>query len=68
MNDSTHEDYDLIVAGLGIAGSMAAVAAGRLGLRVLAFDYGAFPGGVLTSSGTGPMMTFHAGELQSSGA
>lgn len=63
MNRETHS-YDLVVAGLGIAGSMAAVAAGRLGLRVLAFDYSAFPGGVLTSSGTGPMMTFHAGEKQ----
>lgn len=64
MNDSDTCIYDLVVAGLGIAGSMAAVAAGRLGLKVLAFDYGAFPGGVLTSSGTGPMMTFHAGKLQ----
>ncbi len=64
MNDSDSFAYDLVVAGLGIAGSMAAVAAGRLGLKVLAFDYGAFPGGVLTSSGTGPMMTFHAGDLQ----
>lgn len=64
MNDSDTYTYDLVVAGLGIAGSMAAVAAGRLGLKVLAFDYGAFPGGVLTSSGTGPMMTFHAGDLQ----
>ena len=64
MNEKSTYDYDLIVAGLGISGSMAATAAGRLGLRVLAFDYGAFPGGVLTSSGTGPMMTFHAGELQ----
>jgi hypothetical protein len=64
MNDTHRDEYDLVVAGLGIAGSMAAVAAGRLGLRVLAFDYGAFPGGVLTSAGTGPMMTFHAGGLQ----
>ncbi len=64
MNDSDSFAYDLVVAGLGISGSMAAVAAGRLGLKVLAFDYGAFPGGVLTSSGTGPMMTFHAGDLQ----
>jgi hypothetical protein len=64
MNDSNPCSYDLVVAGLGIAGSMAAVSAARLGLRVLAFDYSAFPGGSLTSSGTGPMMTFHAGEKQ----
>ncbi len=64
MNDSDTRTNDLVVAGLGISGSMAAIAAGRLGLKVLAFDYGAFPGGVLTSSGTGPMMTFHAGTLQ----
>ena len=64
MHPVSRFSYDLVVAGLGIAGSMAATAAGRLGLRVLAFDYSAFPGGVLTSSGTGPMMTFHAGETQ----
>lgn len=56
--------YDLIVAGGGIAGSMAAIAAARLGLGVLLLEEEGYLGGSLTSCGTGPMMTFHAGETQ----
>ncbi len=56
--------YDLIVVGGGIAGSMAAVAAGRLGLKVLLIEEEGYLGGSLTACGTGPMMTFHAGEKQ----
>lgn len=43
--------YDLIVAGLGAAGSIAAVAAARLGLRVLGIEKGNQPGGVGSAGG-----------------
>lgn len=56
--------FDLIVVGGGMAGSMAAIAAGRLGLKVLLLDEEGYLGGTLTACGTGPMMTFHAGEKQ----
>ena len=56
--------YDVIVCGAGIAGSMAAVAAGRMGAKVLVIEEEGYPGGSMTAMGTGPMMTFHAGEKQ----
>lgn len=56
--------YDLAVLGCGMAGSMAAVAAARQGLRVIVIDEAGYPGGSLTAMGTGPMMTFHAGQTQ----
>ena len=43
--------YDLIVAGLGAAGSIAAITAARLGLKVLGIEKGSQPGGVGTSGG-----------------
>lgn len=55
---------DIVVVGCGIAGSMAATAAARMGRRVLAIDEAGYPGGALTAMGTGPMMTFHAGQEQ----
>ena len=64
MQNITHTQYDLVVVGGGIAGSMAAVAAGREGLRVLLIEEEGYLGGSLTACGTGPMMTFHAGETQ----
>lgn len=51
-------NYDLAVVGCGIAGSMAAIAAARHGIKVLAIDEAGYPGGALTAMGTGPMMTF----------
>ena len=60
----TKRTFDLIIVGGGIAGSIAAVAAGRLGLSVLLIEEQGFLGGCLTASGTGPMMTFHAGKQQ----
>ena len=57
-------DFDIAIAGCGIAGSMAAVTAARRGRRVLAIDEAGYPGGALTAMGTGPMMTFHAGKTQ----
>ncbi|NLA99280.1 MAG: FAD-dependent oxidoreductase, partial [Spirochaetales bacterium] len=64
MQSITHTHYDLVVVGGGIAGSMAAVAAGREGLRVLLIEEEGYLGGSLTACGTGPMMTFHAGDKQ----
>ena len=58
------KNYDVAVIGCGIAGSMAAIAAARHGSSVLAIDEAGYPGGALTAMGTGPMMTFHAGETQ----
>lgn len=58
------DSYDVIVCGAGMAGSMAAVAAGRTGARVLVIEEEGYPGGSMTAMGTGPMMTFHAGEMQ----
>ncbi len=57
-------EYDVVIIGGGIAGAMAAVSAGRLGVSVLLVEEQGCLGGALTSSGTGPMMTFHAGEKQ----
>jgi len=56
--------YDVIVCGAGIAGSMAAIAAGRMGAKVLVIEEEGYPGGSMTAMGTGPMMTFHAGGKQ----
>lgn len=58
------KQYDLIVVGGGIAGTMAAVAAARHGTEVLLVEETGCLGGSLTSCGTGPMMTFHAGDTQ----
>ncbi|MGE4564882.1 MAG: FAD-dependent oxidoreductase [Victivallaceae bacterium] len=55
---------DIVVAGGGIAGAMAAVAAGRTGKKVLLIEETACLGGMLTSAGVGPMMTFHSGDRQ----
>ncbi len=64
MKEQEVFQYDLIVAGGGIAGSMAAVAAAREGISVLLIEEQGFLGGSLTACGTGPMMTFHAGRTQ----
>lgn len=56
--------YDLIVVGGGVSGSVAAIAAGRAGAKVLIIEEQGFLGGSLTAMGVGPMMSFHnpAGE------
>jgi len=58
-------DYcDILVVGGGISGCMAAISAARCGLGVLLVERYGFLGGTLTANGTGPMMTFHAGDRQ----
>lgn len=56
--------YDVIIVGGGVSGSVAAIAAGRAGVKVLLVEEHGFLGGSLTSMGVGPMMSFHnpAGE------
>jgi hypothetical protein len=58
------ESFDVIVMGGGVAGSIAAISAGRLGAKVLVIEEQGFLGGSLTAMGVGPMMSFHnpAGE------
>ncbi len=56
--------YDVVIAGGGVAGTMAAVAAARNGARTLLVEETGQLGGSLTTCGTGPMMTFHAGDKQ----
>lgn len=56
--------YDLVVVGGGISGSIAAIAAARMGVDTLLIEQYGFLGGSLTANGVGPMMTFHAGDEQ----
>ena len=56
--------WDVIVAGGGVSGCMAAVAAARRGAKTLIVEQYGFLGGALTNAGVGPMMTFHAGSRQ----
>ncbi len=56
--------FDVIVAGGGVSGCAAAVAAARCGADVLVLEQNGYLGGTLTACGVGPMMTFHAGEKQ----
>ena len=56
--------YDVAVIGGGISGCMAAIAAARCGASVILIEKYGFLGGTLTACGTGPMMTFHAGDVQ----
>ncbi len=56
--------YDVAVVGGGISGVCAAIGAARAGAKVILIERYGFLGGTLTACGTGPMMTFHAGETQ----
>lgn len=56
--------FDVAVVGGGISGCMAAMAAARTGAGVILIERYGFLGGTLTACGTGPMMTFHAGDRQ----
>ena len=59
-----HRTYDVLVAGGGVSGCAAALAAARNGAEVLLLEQRGYLGGTLTGCGVGPMMTFHAGEKQ----
>ena len=59
-----HRIWDVVVAGGGVSGCMAALAAARQGARTLLIEQYGFLGGTLTNAGVGPMMTFHAGRRQ----
>ncbi|HRE79487.1 MAG TPA: FAD-dependent oxidoreductase [Opitutaceae bacterium] len=54
-------NYDVVVMGGGVSGSVAAIAAARSGVKVLLIEEQGFLGGSLTSMGVGPMMSFHNG-------
>lgn len=56
--------YDIIIIGGGISGTIAAIAAARLGARILIVENNGYLGGALTACGVGPMMSFHAGQKQ----
>ncbi|WFR57675.1 FAD-dependent oxidoreductase [Anaerocolumna sp. AGMB13025] len=56
--------YDVVIAGGGVSGAAAAIAAGRSQADVLVIEQSGYLGGSLTGCGVGPMMTFHAGEKQ----
>jgi len=51
--------FDLIILGGGPSGSVAGIAAARLGAKVLIVEQQGFLGGSLTAMGVGPMMSFH---------
>jgi 2-polyprenyl-6-methoxyphenol hydroxylase-like FAD-dependent oxidoreductase len=52
-------DFDVVVMGGGVSGSVAGIAAARAGARVLVIEEQGFLGGSLTAMGVGPMMSFH---------
>ena len=56
--------FDVFVAGGGVSGCAAALAAARNGASVLVAEQNGYLGGSLTGCGVGPMMTFHAGGKQ----
>lgn len=63
MCDNVYEKaYDIIIAGGGVSGCAAALAAARNGASVLVLEQNGYLGGTLTGCGVGPMMTFHAGD------
>lgn len=58
------KQYDVIVCGAGASGTTAAIAAARIGAKVLLVERYGFLGGTNTNSLVSPLMTFHAGSEQ----
>lgn len=56
--------FDVVVIGGGPAGTTAAIASARHGAKCLLIEQHGYLGGALTACGTGPQMTFHAGNRQ----
>ena len=56
--------YDVVVIGGGPSGAIAAIAAARRGAKTLLVEQHGYLGGMLTTAGTGPQMTYHAGKTQ----
>ncbi len=54
--------YDVIVAGGGPSGIMAAVSSARAGAKTLLIERYGFLGGMATNALVGPLQTFHAGD------
>lgn len=57
-------EFDVVVIGGGPAGTVAAIASARTGAKTILIEQNGYLGGALTACGTGPQMTFHAGEVQ----
>lgn len=58
------ERTDVLVAGAGPSGIMAALSAAREGATVRLIEKNAIPGGMNTAAMVGPLMGFHAGPTQ----
>ncbi|QQO11177.1 FAD-dependent oxidoreductase [Breznakiella homolactica] len=56
--------FEVAVIGGGPAGTVAAIAAARGGAKTILIERFGCLGGMLTMAGTGPQMTFHAGNKQ----
>lgn len=56
--------YDVVIIGGGPAGTIAAIASARAGASTLLVERDGCLGGMLTMAGTGPQMTYHAGDTQ----
>jgi hypothetical protein len=57
-------EYDVAVIGGGPAGTVAAIAAAENGAKTILIEQNGYLGGAMTSCGTGPQMTYHAGKVQ----
>jgi len=60
----SRKKYDVVVAGGGMSGVFAVIAAARNGAKTLIIDQNGYFGGTLTANGVGPMMTYFAGDKQ----